>query len=202
MKTISNKSLKFHLIPILIFILVGLIFYFAAPELIFTDRKISNSNSVEDGEDYFLMVKLIELFEKKPDGSNWETLSSSAPDLYFEIFWNNNKVYKSEVKENSLLAQWSNAELDVVDLTLKNKNVSVDSITQGARVNITKQGSVEIKIYNNETLLPDKLIAKKIYNLKQLKDGDTIFKYDTNEDGVKRIIVTTTNMKKAVNIFE
>lgn len=154
---------------------------------------------VELGKDYYVSISLIEVSEKAPDGSSWDSTDSSAPDVYAEIYWRGNRLYQSTTKENTFLAKWSVAEVHLKDVLLKGAKTSVDDLIQAARLHIRSGETIQIKVFDSD-LFQDTLIGEVSFPLTDLLVGEQTFSYSGS--GLLRLGVRVNDMSQAVDVLE
>lgn len=148
------------------------------------------------GKDYYVTVALLELSEKDAAGNPWDSLDESGPDIYVEIFWKGNRIYKSTEKKDTFIAKWSNAELNLRSVALTGKSTSIDDTISAARVNIKPNESIEVRAYDAD-LLDNTLAGVRFFRMTDLKVGDTQYEYQG--PGIKRIILRVNDMSQPVD---
>jgi len=129
------RQFFFFFLPALVVVLTGLALYFIRGPL------------------------LVEVSERDEKGEAWDQLGEAAPDLYYQVVWRNTLVFESSVKKNTLLAAWSKSEVDLVGAALSGENISSDLVVAGARLNIIENETVQIKVYESDTLSRDELVG-------------------------------------------
>lgn len=127
--------------------------------------------------DYYLSVRLVEVSDRNPDGTPWDSWSDSGPDIFVEIFWKGSRVYRSTTKRDTFVAQWSVSELRLGELALAGGRTSVDDLIQAARVHIRPEDTVTVRIYDAD-LLRSTLISEKTFRLTDLHEGEESFSFD------------------------
>jgi hypothetical protein len=143
-----------YIIPLLVVISCGgatLYFRQTAPSPS-NPPQSTETTRVQRGQDYYVSVVLVEFAAQRPDGGAWDLFDNSAPDPQVEIFWRERSVYKSSVKDNSLIGHWSNAEIDLKALALSQGRTSLDSLVQGARINVQEGEILRIRVLDYDLL--------------------------------------------------
>ena len=141
---------------------------------------------VQPGGDYYLFIPLIELSERRPDGENWDSGESSAPDPYVEVFWQGHRVYQSSTKADTFVAKWSNSEVNIPDLALQRK-ASVEDTLAAARIHVQPGETIEIRVYDEDPLGTSDLAGALKIDSTELRVGE-----ETRllaESGVKRLVL-------------
>ena len=70
-----------------------------------------------EGRTYYLFASEIELYSTNLENKSWD-LGNDGPDIIYRVLWQGNNVFESEVKGDSLIADWSGlgVELEWGDL--------------------------------------------------------------------------------------
>ena len=180
-----------YIIPTIIVLLTGL-GYLWFSSVIYDESSSVSDAKTEVGNDYYVTLTLVELKEKKEDGSEWDSLNDSAPDIYFEIYWRGLRVHKSTVKDDSLIGKWSNAEVDIREMALKGESASVDGLIQAARINVQENEELEFRVYDYDPLGSSDLAGTFKINVTDLEIGDTTVEPSTNS--IKRLVLRVIDM--------
>ena len=98
------------------------------------------------GKDYYISAAVIELNELDPEGQPWDSYNNTGPDIYYEIYWKENLIYQSTVKEDSFVGRWTNAEINLRDVAIGSGTTSIDRVIQGARLNIRTGESIQFRV--------------------------------------------------------
>ncbi len=106
---------------------------------------------LELGKDYYIQISLVELASKPEGKSTWDKLGS-APDIYVEIKWRENIIFKSSVKSDTLIGVWSQTELDLQSLAMGDTTISPDDLIKGARVSAVEGESIALQVYDYDPL--------------------------------------------------
>ena len=158
---------------------------------------VTSPTKVQIGKDYYVSASIVELTALNPDGNSWDSLTSSAPDIYYEIYWKGTRVFSSATKDDTFLAKWSNAEIDLKKLALNGGTTSLDNLIQAARLNIKEDENIEVRVYDSD-VVESQLAGIKTFASRDLAIGDTSYEY--KEPGIKRIILRVSDMSNPVDV--
>lgn len=152
------------------------------------DDKDESSNSIDRGRDYYVLVRSIELYPKRMDGKAWDRIDGSGPDIQFNLVWQDNIVFESKVKQDTLIGTWDALTLDLKTAILQGEVDLNDSIA-AATIRIEKDTNVALTVWDDD--LPGKDEAGRVeLPLGDFKLGDNAFEFDAGEQtAVKRIVV-------------
>lgn len=150
--------------------------------------------------DYYVLVPLIEVSELHPNDRAWDRIDSSAPDLYVEIYWKRQKVHQSTTKRNTLIAKWSNAELNLLDLALEKGRASVDDVIRAARINARSNEEIELRVYDYDPLGSSDLVGSKVFKTSELIEGDKTYLF--KGPGITRVTLRVLNMNDAPDLLK
>jgi hypothetical protein len=128
-----------------------------------------------DGHDYRILVAVARVRPTKPGGDVWDSgaKSNSAPDPFYEIWWQGNRVCKSQDVENALVAAWSNAALPELYKLLSDEKLSLETIAEGALVTARKGGAIRIRILDDDPFEND-LIEELTVPMSELRVGELV----------------------------
>lgn len=157
----------------------------------FQSPQVAAPDRVVLGRDYYVTATVIEVTEQNSAGESWDTYNSTGPDLQYEIYWRENRIFKSETKSDTFLGKWSNAELDVKKIAVNRGVTSLDSLQQGARVNVRTNEQIELRVYDSDAV-DRELVGTQSFALPSLIIGDTTYQY--KEPGIKRIVLRVRDM--------
>ncbi len=188
-----------HLLPVIIVCFVGLGFYYFGGDLnIDSPESGSEELRVEVGGDYYILVSLIEVSAKMPDGGNWDSTDKSPPDLYSEIYWQGHQAFQSSTKDDSLLAVWSETEIDLREIALTGKTTSSDDVVKAARINIKENEKINIKVFDSDLLGQKELILSVDLKTSDLKLGENIYHF--KKKGIVRLVVKAIEINKEATL--
>ena len=154
------------------------------------------STKVQVGFDYYVSATVIELTELDPQGESWDS-NNSAPDIYYEIYWKGSRIFQSTTKDDSFIAKWSNAEIDLKQLALNGGTTSLDNLVQAARLNIKADEHIELRVYDSD-IVDSQIAGSVMFASKDLLVGDTTYEYI--KPGVRRIVLRVSDMSKPVDV--
>ena len=97
-------------------------------------------------QQYYVMLASLEVSPKDADGDAWDG-DGSGPDLYYEVFWQGQKVFESSTKDDTLVAKWSSSAIRIGDLF---EAVSVDDSIKAARVSARAGQPLEIAVFDKD----------------------------------------------------
>ena len=195
------RTLAFFSIPLVIVCVIGVVFFaFRQNEPLVGSEAAEESKGVEIGKDYYVAVSVVEVAPNDLDGDAWDQVDASAPDLMVEIHWRGQRVYRSSVKEDSFVAKWSNAQLNLREIALTGKKTSVDEMIQGARINVKNDEQVEIRVFDEDLLGSREDIGSLSLETSSLLLGDSSF--EVPESAVKRLVLRVMDMSQTPDIFQ
>lgn len=179
-------------LPVLLFVVVvALTFVVQLPS-----KKLLR-HVVDDG-DYYVGVQLVELTPQRADGSAWDSLDGSAPDVYFSIYWQGQQIYQSSVKSDSLLSFWSEAQLDLRKTAIVGGVASLDDVIAGGRIRVAKGVPVQFSFYEKD-LITDTQIGTFDLESSELFEGLTTYRDPLPE--VKRIVIRAVPLGSLPSLF-
>ena len=158
-----------------------------------------------NGKAYYLFASLIELYPKNLEGENWD-LGDGGPDICYRVLWQGNEVFKSKVKDDSLIADWSGLGVELEWSDLLGKKFSPDEVIKGARVRSTGDQHVAVEVVDGD--VADDAEAGRVENLfKDLLVGTNEFKYEKTSDSairrvVLRVLPVDSSLQDLVNLMK
>ena len=186
---------RYHLYSAAILIVVGsaLLLFDLGPGL---TRSKPTDEKVTIGKDYYVTVSLVELYENDPTGARWDNVNESGPDVYVEVLWKGNRIYRSTTKDDTFVAKWSNAELNLRNMAISGSQMSMDDLIRAARINVREGDTVEFRIFDSD-LLNNTLAGELSLGAPELSLGDRTYEFQTG--GVRRMTVRVSDMNQAVD---
>ena len=122
---------------------------------------------VEAEKHYYVLLAVVEVEPEKRPGKPWDS-GGSAPDLYYEIWWQGTEVFESATKSDTLVARWTNVAVDLKDVA---KGVSLDDSIKAARIAARPGERIEFRVYD-EDLAGHDLIGRFDVAVDDLTVGD------------------------------
>lgn len=96
---------------------------------------------VADERHYYVLLTLVEV-----EPAKWDA-DGSPPDLFYRVRWQGHDVFRSATKKDTLLAKWSNASVDALDIV---KSVSIDDSIKAARITARAGDRIEFAVYDKD----------------------------------------------------
>jgi len=158
-----------------------------------------------NGKTYYLFASLIELYPKNLEGENWD-LGDGGPDIRYRVLWQGNEVFKSKVKDDSLIADWSGLGVELEWSDLLGKKFSPDEIIKGARVRSTDDQHVAVEVVDGDVADDDEAGSVEIL-FKDLRVGTNEFKYEkTPDSAIRRVVLKAlpvdSSLQDLVNLMK
>ena len=165
----------------------------------------SLGTNLVNGKTYYLFASLIELYPKNLEGENWD-LGDGGPDIRYRVLWQGNEVFKSKVKDDSLIADWSGLGVELEWSDLLGKKFSPDEIIKGARVRSTGDQYVAIEVVDSDVADNDEAGSVEVL-FKDLRLGTNEFKYEkTSESAIRRVVLKAlpvdSSLQDLVNLMK
>lgn len=183
-----------YFVPTLVVIIIGAGFYFWPS----TQPVVSSvPANVGIGKDYYVFASLIELTEHNSEGEPWDSYNETGPDIFYEIFWKDTRIFKSSKKEDSFVARWTSAGIDLRDMAIGNSTASLDGVIQAARINIRENEKIQLRVHDSDVIKND-LAGEFEYSTTELKPGDTTYEYPT--PGVRRLTLRVIDMQEPIDV--
>ena len=122
------------------------------------------SAQLQEGTQYYVYVDYIEVHPNKPNDKAWDN-DSSAPDVYYEVSWQGNRVFESSERKDTLVAEWKATEMG---LGLGEENfLKGESSALAARVT-AGVGTLEFEVIDSDVISDDPIgtLTVPVANLK------------------------------------
>jgi len=154
-----------------------------------------------DGKEYMIYIHKIEVAPMRSDGKAWDA-RGSAPDIYYQLTWRGNRIYESDTKKDSLIANWIPIGLDLKDTILQG-GVSVD---QAVKLPIIKRDKSDestdelvFKVIDDDLAGDDEIETMRVY-ISKLNVGDNVFDYKGKSGhGVVKAVIRVIDNSLSTN---
>lgn len=125
------------------------------------------------GNDYYLYVKLIELADHAPDGSAWDRVDGSGPDIAFQLKWHNNVIWESAVKKDTLIGSWDLMKIDLTAVVMSGGQADLEGALNAPLVHYEPGETVELLVWDADAVGSYDTAGKVILRLDELGPGET-----------------------------
>ena len=186
------KSNHLSLIVLIICVIasaLGLMFFLnKGPQ---TDEEGTESNAKERTKrEYLVYIHKLEVAPKKANGKDWDP-RGTAPDIFYTLEWQGNRILKSDTQKDTLIANWIPVSLNLFD-SIKEGKVSLDKVVKVARINYDKKIEATNKLVFN--IIDDDWdgndeIERLVIYVDQLKIGDNHLHFEGEEGRSLRHVV-------------
>jgi len=183
-------------IPISIVVLVGLVFYVV--NLIRNDnnRGLGKGQDVSIGKDYYVVVTQMEIKPHNKRGKLWDKWTRSGPDIYYHIIWQDNIVFRSSAKEDTLIASWLALEIDLKDAILR-RRIPLDSVVKAAILHAYPGSKFIVRIYDDDALDDDD-VGWREFSIDNLHEGDNTF-HGKEDNSIKRMNIRVIDKSRPIS---
>ena len=158
-----------------------------------------------DEKTYYLFATMIQLYPKNLENEGWD-LWDNGPDVSYRVLWQGNEVFKSDVKEDSLIGVWSGLSVKLKWSDLLGKKFSPEDVIDGAKVRADAKGHVVIEVKDSDVVDNDEAGSVEI-PFENLREGANVFDYEKSADSaIRRITLRAlpvdSSLKDLVNLMK
>jgi hypothetical protein len=151
------------------------------------------------GSDYYLYVKLIELADHAPNGSVWDRVDSSGPDIAFQLIWHKNDIWESGVKKDTLIGSWDRNQVDLKAIVMSGGQAELEGALNAPLVHYEPGETVEILVWDEDAVGSYDTAGKLTLRLDELGPGETTLMPSGGEaKSVKRVVLAMIDRKTPV----
>lgn len=144
---------------------------------------------LREGNNYYLYLSEIELYPTNQDSKSWDR-GGGGPDIAYSIKWQENEIFESSAKDDTLLANWSGLQIDLKWSDLLGKTISPNEAIQAARVRFQKDASITAFVVDKD-LAKDDDAGNILIELSTLRIGRNEKKMKKEGNNcVRRIVIT------------
>lgn len=197
---ILKRLVEFLIPTIIVLAIAGGYYYWSQGQLGPGKAAQQPRTPVTAGDDYYVLVKLVELMPTDAKGKTWDSVNDSGPDIMVEIHWRGQRVYRSTTKSDSFVAKWSAAEIDLRKIALSGEATSVESVIKAARVNITPGEELKVTVYDIDFLNEGDEAGSLIVPTSELILGEHI--YTNPAPAIKRIVLKVVSMDASPEMLQ
>jgi hypothetical protein len=104
------------------------------------------------GNDYYLYVKLIELADKAPNGSAWDRVDGSGPDIGFRLTWRDNVVWDAQVKPDTLIGSWDLMKIDLKQVVMSGGQADLEGALNAPLIHYEPGETVELSVWDADAV--------------------------------------------------
>jgi hypothetical protein len=119
-----------------------------------------------DGQ-YVVFLSQIEVEPATGKDSKWD-LRDGGPDVRYDIYWRGNRVFRSSVRKDTLVARWDREEVGVGDLL---HGVSAEGAIKAARITMQPGDTIEFRVIDSDPFSDDEIGQWQVA-VDSLKTGD------------------------------
>lgn len=144
--------------------------------------------TLEQGKDYYVSVRLIELYPTQPNGKPWDRLDGSGPDIDFQLQWQGNVVYDATQARDTLVGVWDTLSLDLKQAVLT-QQLDLDGSIDAAIIHVDGKTEVTLVVWDSDVTGKDQA-GEVVMRLDEMTLGDNTATFDRTEtSAIKRIVV-------------
>lgn len=151
------------------------------------------------GADYYLYVKLIELSDRAPNGSVWDRVDSSGPDIRFHLTWRGNVVWDAAVKKDTLIGSWDLMKIDLKQVVMSGGQAELEGALNAPLIHYDPGGTVELNVWDEDAVGAYDSAGKVVIKLDELTPGETtLTTMGPEAKSVKRVVLATIDRRTPV----
>ncbi len=169
-----------YLIPVAIILIVGGIFLALRIGGEGGRPVEGESSGLPVGKNYYVFIRSLEVAAQKSSGKNWDAVADEAPDLYYEVYWRENRIFRSATQRDQLIGNWSPLGVDTLK-SIREGRIAIDSVIKAAAIRAAEGEAFELRVYDDDPVSQD-VIAKLSFALSDLREGDNEFSYEASEE--------------------
>jgi hypothetical protein len=151
------------------------------------------------GSDYYLYVKLIELADRAPNGSVWDRVDSSGPDIAFQLIWHKNVIWESAVKKDTLIGSWDLMKVDLKAIVMSGGQAELEGALIAPLVHYDPGETVDLLVWDADAVGSYDTAGKVLLKLDELGPGETALAFNGGSaKSVKRVVLQMIDRKTPV----
>jgi hypothetical protein len=150
----------------------------------------AESAAVAVNDHYLVFLSQIEVEKSDSGGGKWDA-TDGGPDVRYDIYWRGNRIFRSSVRDDTLLARWDQEELGIRDLL---RGVSSEGSSKAARITAQHGETLEFRVVDDDPLRNDE-IGKWEIAVDSLHTGDQT--WNSPAPGIKQVICRVLRLDHA-----
>ena len=104
-------------------------------------------------DQYLVFLSAVEVDRSKISGSKWD-MTDGGPDVRYDVYWRGNRIFRSSVCGDTLLALWDQSEVGFRDLV---QGVSPERSSKAARITAQAGETIEFRIIDEDPFEDDEV---------------------------------------------
>lgn len=143
-----------------------------------------DGRGLKKGSQYYVYVDYIEVHPNKPNGDSWDS-GSSGPDVCYNIVWQDNEIFSSSKRSDTLVAEWKAKEMGMAfgDESL----IKGESSVVAARIT-AEPGTLTFNVWDSDLTVNDEIGAVKV-PIEELEEGRNEY---GDTQAIKKIVIVAT----------
>ena len=109
--------------------------------------------AVSVNDQYLVFLSSVEVERSTISGSKWD-MTDGGPDVRYDVYWRGNRIFRSSVCDDTLLALWDQSEVGLRDLV---QGVSPERSSKAARITAQAGETIEFRIIDDDTFDDDEI---------------------------------------------
>jgi hypothetical protein len=151
------------------------------------------------GNDYYLYIKLIELADKAPNGSVWDRVDGSGPDIDYKLTWRGNAVWDAVTKPDTLIGSWDLMKIDLKQVVMSGGTADLEGALNAPLIHYEPGETVELSVWDVDPVGAYDDAGKVVLRLDDLGPGETSITPSGGEaKAVKRVVLALIDRKTPV----
>ena len=151
------------------------------------------------GADYYLYVKLIEVADRAPNGSQWDRAGDSGPDLHFRLTWRGNVVWDATPKADTLIGSWDLMKIDLGQVLLSGGKADLEGALNAPLIHYGPGETVELSVWDADPVGTYDDAGKVVLKLDELGPGEQTLTFAGGDaKAVRRVVLAMIDRRTPV----
>ena len=104
-------------------------------------------------DQYLVFLSAVEVDRSKTSGGKWD-VTDGGPDVRYDVYWRGNRIFRSSVCGDTLLALWDQSEVGLRDLV---QGVSPERSSKAARITVQAGETIEFRVIDEDPFDDDEV---------------------------------------------